>query len=536
MSRAGIRRLLVGALQVATCIASAPSTQTYSRAAVVNPDEPPRTGNWSSQSCKDPPANPNSTLSATLRWGMLDCAHAWNDSLAVWATDRGRNLPFTESIFNVFHGVEMASCGDLTPLSNCEARLFCTGIPAGDAIMDSFSAIHFMYKNFYNLLFDVVHQFQKDFSDITTDFAHASSSGLVEAMNSIFVGLIPVGALSAARGNFVRGMRTRQFYIENGTVSTSDIDNVLMPLMTTIQDIAKKANASDIHTWTFRIDTPTLQIDPSEILLSWANITAIAAHSLFSGSPEGIEQLTTIMSSGRMFNADRSNDKNLIDTPPQNTFLYDIRRASFGFAIPALWSAASTGAFVMDSGFDCSSNNNNPLVPAHMSEQTADATGACIDNKMYYLVSPDAGGSGTFSPPPGLDLLAGEDSPDPAVKINGRFGGVNASDLISGSVQTFVKNGNKNGASLPDITDLAVLQGLLDQGLDAPGYIRLPVCGLDEASRNSLGGRRYGTYPCDDVAGNGTGTGTSDAARSLSGRCWGFWGTAALALAYWVVL
>lgn len=142
MSRAGIRRVLLGALQVVTCIASAQSTQTYSRAAV-DSDEPPRTGNWSSQSCKDPPANPNSTLSATLRWGMLDCAHAWNDSLAVWALDRG-HFPFTQSIFNVFHGVEMASCGDLTALSNCQSRLFCTGIPAGDAIIDSFSAIHFV--------------------------------------------------------------------------------------------------------------------------------------------------------------------------------------------------------------------------------------------------------------------------------------------------------------------------------------------------------------------------------------------------------
>jgi len=62
-----------------------------------------------------------------------------------------------------------------------------------------------MYKNFYSSLFDVVHQFQNDFSNITTDFAHASSTSLAEAMNQIFVGLIPIGALSAARGNFVRG-------------------------------------------------------------------------------------------------------------------------------------------------------------------------------------------------------------------------------------------------------------------------------------------------------------------------------------------
>lgn len=41
-------------------------------------------------------------------------------------------------------------------------------------------------------------------------------------------------------------MRTRQFYIENGNVEPSDINGVLMPLMTTIQEIAKKANASDM--------------------------------------------------------------------------------------------------------------------------------------------------------------------------------------------------------------------------------------------------------------------------------------------------
>jgi len=183
------------------------------------------------------------------------------------------------------------------------------------------------------------------------------------------------------------------------------------------------------HSWTFRVDTGTLHIDPSEVFLSWTNITAIASNSLFSGSAEGVQQLTAMMSDGRMFNVDKSRDNDLTDNPPGKLFLYDVRRASFGFAIPALWSAAGTGAFVMDSGFDCSSHN--PLVPAHMSEKTANATGMCIDNKLYYLVSPDAGGQ-TFSPPPGLDLLANEDSPDPALKINGRFGGVNASDLISG--------------------------------------------------------------------------------------------------------
>jgi len=157
----------------------------------------------------------------------------------------------------------------------------------------------------------------------------------------------------------------------------------------------------------------------------------MASNSLFSGSAEGVQQLTAMMSDGRMFNMDKSRDNDLTDDPPGNTFLYDVRRASFGFAIPALWSAAGTGAFVMDSGFDCSSHN--PLVPAHMSEETASAAGMCIDNKLYYLVSPDAGGGqNTFSPPPGLDLLVGADSPDPALKINGRFGGVNASDLISG--------------------------------------------------------------------------------------------------------
>jgi hypothetical protein len=62
-----------------------------------------------------------------------------------------------------------------------------------------------MYKNFYSSLFDAVHQFQDDFSNFTTDFAPPSSTGLAEAMNPIFVGLIPIGALSAARGTFVRG-------------------------------------------------------------------------------------------------------------------------------------------------------------------------------------------------------------------------------------------------------------------------------------------------------------------------------------------
>lgn len=111
-----------------------------------------------------------------------------------------------------------------------------------------------------------------------------------------------------------------------------------------------------------------------------------------------------------------------------------LENAVFGYLIPQAWAVSDDGthAFIIDSGND-RSNLGSGL--SYMSDDTAVATGVCVNNKAYYLVSateaadctqtPCSGQvtcSGKFSPPPGLDQLT----------PNNGWGNVQLSDLVIG--------------------------------------------------------------------------------------------------------
>jgi len=63
-----------------------------------------------------------------------------------------------------------------------------------------------------------------------------------------------------------------------------------------------------------------------------------------------------------------------------------VTRVLWSQAFSAMWSAPSSGVFVLDSGFSCDQRSSDPLTPERMDARTANMTSACYDEKLYYLV------------------------------------------------------------------------------------------------------------------------------------------------------
>jgi hypothetical protein len=122
-------------------------------------------------------------------------------------------------------------------------------------------------------------------------------------------------------------------------------------------------------------------------------------------------------------------------------------------------SYSNAHAFVIDSGYGC--DEAKEKLEKYIDGETADATGVCIDGKMYYLGRADGksteckceivGEHGPcqticrdkkFTAPPGVEELDGE-----------QFGGIKLEDLVKGSVNTYNQNGGKNGGATPNVDD-----------------------------------------------------------------------------------
>jgi len=70
-------------------------------------------------------------------------------------------------------------------------------------------------------------------------------------------------------------------------------------------------------------------------------------------------------------------------TALQNTII----KTYHAFAIPAVWAASHINAFIIDTGVSC--DNRDPLSPKYLSYNTAQKSGVCYNNRIYYLAHPE---------------------------------------------------------------------------------------------------------------------------------------------------
>ncbi|KAK3934190.1 hypothetical protein QBC46DRAFT_300262 [Diplogelasinospora grovesii] len=470
-----------------------------------------RTGNWTSVQCDDPAVAGIRHYTPSQRWSMMDGSNAWSDVVNVWKQlDYGRGWTFSESVSATVKGYDLTDCGTLLNTNNCEQTVQCTvGIgwgAAGYEIWNSMVYIHEMYASYDSALFKAaagaIDPALQDFENKFAPVPPPQDNTWLQ----ILLDLIGMGAVMIAAPFFSFYLAELPFFVALGATETAEavsdtVRDATYAIIATGVSIAKDLTQSaggSSGPW-----TPEKQAEFSnymgQVINAWGNVTSGALKSLFNGSDDTLVTLTSLIANGQFVEGatgtssavyPATTEDTLTDTQLENS----IAKAFFGYAIPALWSVSGVAAFVMDSGFPCGTVDP---VSQYLDADTMHSTWGCYDGKLYYLAYPDGNSQSCsdectdslFSAPPGLDSLDGNN-----------FGGITLNDLITGSVRTYINNGNTNGGNVVDPSVKSTFDDLYNQDVTTPGYIRIPVCSpaMAFAAWDQVNGPSTGTpgYPC----------------------------------------
>ncbi|ERS96164.1 hypothetical protein HMPREF1624_07700 [Sporothrix schenckii ATCC 58251] len=465
------------------------------------------TGNWTKLTCTNVAVYSTLNMTSEERWNELDGPDAWADVIDHWKkVDRakGGETYLSRSISSYINGPELTNCGVLGRTSNCDSILLCNDIyppsgPVAYELWNSIAYLHEIYGTFYDALVAAAAlSFDPSYGEFENTFAPVKPADdmwisiLLDVAN--LVGTI---AVSSFFNTILKGL---PFFKANGVQydNYKDSAKALVSFAVGITGDYVTGNEGD---WTAGSQT-SFSAYLGQVVSIWANSTENQVAALYSGSDDTLALLTTLIAKGQMIEGDNGSgtrDGSMPDVGTSNETTGAIRSSIshgfYGYAIPAVWSAAGKGVFVLDTGADCSNLN---VVSQYVDDSIQKQAMGCIDNHLYFLVYPDgpssdscpADGScydNSFSLPDGVDQMDGT-----------KWGGVTVNDLIQGSVNTFKANGNKNGGKTASLGDDTTLNNLYDQDITTAGYIRLPVCSGDTAFWNweEYSDRTLESWPC----------------------------------------
>ncbi|EHK19253.1 glycoside hydrolase family 18 protein [Trichoderma virens Gv29-8] len=469
-----------------------------------------RHGNWTNLNCTDPAVQDALYMSCPQRWSRLDANDAWSDAIAIWNTSDSSRTTFSLSIMNTLHGPENVDCGLLPPKSNCDQTETCavvqgTSTNGGSGMYSQFyAAINYAsdtyigdaLTDFENTFAPVPPEEDDEWKLILTNLAGLGLTAIAAPFfDGVFGALPALVALGDAAADTVKDI-TYATLAFGAAIVTIVLDGGGEPLWTA------KSQASFSDTM-------------GAALGGWAAIVENQLAALFNGSEASIALLGTMIGNGNLLECDGSSPSQ--SDPSDNSTYTDIEkyvtRAFFGFAIPAIWTVSGAAAFVVDSGYPC--GTVNPL-GLYMSNDTAEATYSCHNGNLYYLVSV----AGDYHSCTGEDIALTIDTVNPPPppctdslftapvgldSLGSKWGGITVSDLIAGSVNTYVANGNANGAPAANPADSQTIQDLANQDITTPGYITLPVCSPQVAwaswSNPSQSNATAPGYPCNPLQG-----------------------------------
>ncbi|KAJ5947147.1 Glycoside hydrolase superfamily [Penicillium verhagenii] len=479
-----------------------------------------RTGNWTTLDCSNPAVTDALYMPCAQRWSELDASNAWSDALTVWLdTDEpelGDSEPeFTLSIMNTLHAAEEMNCGQIAPAGSCYTTETCAWFegfgddggsgPAAMLIYDSFTIINSAYSQFYLAINGIAATYiDNQLAEFEDTFAPVPPTES-DAWLDILIDLLGLG-LTAVAAPFFDGvfgaLPALEALGDSGAQVAQDMTYSAIAYGASIATSSLPAGAPD--KWTAASQT-SFTATMGSVLYGWSAAAENQLYTLFNGSSASITLLTTLISDGKLIEGSGASPETGYDPTTSTTTDVEgfIGTAFFGYAIPALWTAAGTAAFVIDSGYACSAQN--PLTD-YMTDSTQEATYACYNDNLYYLVYPDGTYEGCtgndeeacsqsyFTAPPGLDTLS-----------NATWGGITLANLIEGSVNTYVANGNANGGPVADPVNEDTLKDLANRDITTAGYIRLPVCSAQVAwaswSTPSQSNSSAAGYPCNPLQG-----------------------------------
>ncbi|KAL2868998.1 uncharacterized protein BJX67DRAFT_387104 [Aspergillus lucknowensis] len=468
-----------------------------------------RNGNWTDFTCEHPYIVSPFDHTASENWRELNAPAAWEDVVRIWEdTDSDRGLKFIESVTNTLQVGRGANCGQLTA-DSCVTKDCPDGAngdtsgPAAELIWNSLVQIHLMHKDYHDTLFDVAAVVSTQLDDMENKFAPVPPEEDNMWLN-LLIDLIGLGTLGTA-GPFFNSFLKKLPYFVNKQETAQNIQDTTMVVVAQGTNIAKDVLPKDDSPWTPE-KQDAFSAYMGQTIDGWANISSLALEELFSGTPEAIKILEETMADGKLsegsYGGTRPDDDE-VETTLENDLRANIQKCFFGYSIPALWRVSKAYSFIIDAGHGCGEKQ----LSDYLEDKTMDATGACVDDKQYYLVYPDGDASvcecehitdagpcqnvcrdNKFSVPPGLDSLK-----------DGSFGGITKEDLIKGSVRTWIQNGRENGAEAADPTNEGTMSNLMDVDVTTPGFMRIPVCSPERAfqSWDTAKAGSSENYPCD---------------------------------------
>ncbi|EGX87986.1 Glycoside hydrolase [Cordyceps militaris CM01] len=469
-----------------------------------------RHGNWTEIKCDDRSVVDLRGLSPQQRWSMMDAPDAWDDIIEVYKTiDRKTNREFSKSVSDTIHASEQARCGSMTERNNCESMRQCTDIvgsgtgPAGYEIWNSFVLIHEMYASLYSALHDAgATTITGEMRAFVKTFAPVPPPKDDKKWLEILLDVVGLG-LTLVAGPFFNSVLSKMpYFIANATMA-ANLKDTTVALISGTTSIAKDLldGESPAGKWT-EDKQDFFAAYMAQTVDLWTASVEASAMWLFNGTDEAISALTTIISDGKLIDGSNKITPNVRDDFQTATALKaNMAKAFYAYAIPAVWNAAGAHPFVVDSGYAC--GTIDPL-GRYMDVGTMRQTWSCYEDRLYYLAIPkgepyryvmNPKGSSVrvrnkFSAPAGIGSMGSD-----------LFGGVKLSEIITGAVRTYRKNGNINGAPPADPRDSVTMDDLLNQDITTPGFVRIPVCSPEVAFRawDGPGGVSALTapnYPC----------------------------------------
>ena len=487
--------------------APAKSWATYKQLIMTGEDpknDHTRTGEWTKHYCTDKFVDDAIDYTPSELWKGLAADDAWKDIVRIWTeTDslREDNITFSASVANTLKLHRDPGCDRLTK-DSCDSTIPCDQSmdgpdsgPAAQLIWDSLVAIHMVFADYHERLFDAEASVSLQVRDLENKFAPIPEDKDQQWTN-ILLDLVTMGTLTAA-GPFFNSFLKTTTYFAGKTGSTLDnVKDTTVNLIGQGTTLAKDLYNQKPSPWTSD-EQDSFSATIGQAIDGWGNVTAYNLELLFDGDPEHIETLYKVISDGKMLG---SSPSKMSDSELRAT----IAKSIFAWSIPRLWRKSKSYAFILDSGYGCSDNKG---LEEYVSADTMAATGTCIDGKAYFLVHPDGDArscechyydnphcenvctTSKFSAPPGLGSLDGQ-----------AFGGISREDLIKGSLRTYLQNGGKNGGGAPDPRNQGTMADLLQADITTPGYMRLPVCSPEKAfvSWDTLHNRTStDNWPCD---------------------------------------
>lgn len=224
---------------------------------------------------------------------------------------------------------------------------------------------------------------------------------------------------------------------------------------------------------------------------------------LFNGSDSSIADLFRIIDDGQLMEDTATTS----DLDMQQA----LEQSIYALLIPYAWSLSNENShpFIIDTGYDCSDTYPS-YFHDYVSESTAEAVSVCYNDNLYYLVDARAcqkdcsgvSGQGSsvctptkFSEPFGIDSMDGS-----------QWGGVTVENLTISYVHTlprlflvphvqhltcrrravngYTNNGNANGWSYLDPTNSDDMELIWNDGINAAGVVKIPVCSMSTAYNN----------------------------------------------------